>query len=151
MRQNLKRVGIILSITANMAFLGGYCYNKIPSRFPERSHWEGFRLKRELLKELRLSPQQEKEIRSSISQLKEEVSETRNTLRKRRLEMLELLSAGDIDRETVEAKRREIAQLQQQIQKMIVDQLIENKEILTSEQQEKLFSFLRKRLEKNLR
>lgn len=149
MVNKLKRIGIILSIIFNIAFIGGYCYKSFWSK-PETTDSIKPRV-RQLFKKLNLSDEQKEKLRQSMDSVLNEVSKIRGQIRTHRLEMTELLTAPTTDREAIEAKRKEIARLQQEIQKLVLDRIIENKDVLTSEQQRKLFAYLKVRIKRTVR
>jgi Spy/CpxP family protein refolding chaperone len=62
-----------------------------------------------------------------------------------RAEVIELIAAREPDKETIRAKQDEILATKRRIQRLVVDHLLAEKEVLTPEQQQQLFAMLRDR------
>lgn len=56
---------------------------------------------------------------------------------------MDLLAMPDVDEEALRSKQKEILAGQQRMQNLVIDHLLEDKEILTAEQTEKLLQLLR--------
>ena len=141
----LKRIGVVLSLTANIAFISGYWYNSLSFQGKTPSWLAGKELSH-LMQELQLSPSQEEKVKSSTRTLFANISDVRQQIRERRVELLDLLVLPNPDREAIETKQKEIASLQQKIQQIALNHILENKTVLSDAQQEKLFSSLKARL-----
>lgn len=63
----------------------------------------------------------------------------RELSRQKRLELMQLISQEPEDRQAIDAKLKEISQIQSDMQIRMVEHLIEMKKILTPRQQQKLF------------
>ena len=141
MKNYLKRIGIIISIILNITFVSGYYYKTFWEK--KEGSWVVRPQVKRILRQLRLSDEQKGKIRNSTDSLRKEVSKIRGQIEARRMEMIELLSSPHPDREAIELKRQAIVSLQQELQKLVLDNLLENKKVLTPEQQRKLFSYLK--------
>ncbi len=60
--------------------------------------------------------------------------------------LVELLGQKDVDQSQVEELRKEIAGIQDAIQKEVIAHILESKAILDSKQQERFFSLIRRSL-----
>jgi Spy/CpxP family protein refolding chaperone len=60
-----------------------------------------------------------------------------------RAELVDLIAKPDMNRAAIEAKESEIGAIQQRMQGLVVNHLLEEKRILTGEQQAKLFAMMR--------
>lgn len=146
---NLKRIGIVLSIILNIAFVGGYLYKTLWQGEEEFSPVKpGLR---EIAKGLQLSDEQREKINQSTESLVKEIAKIRAKIRDHRKAMIALLTSPNPDRQAIELKRQEIASLQGNIQKLVLDKMLEDKNILTPEQQRKLFSYLREKAGSRIR
>lgn len=146
--QNLRRFLIVLSIVANIAFVGGYCYRTF------WSHPKGFApllVYGQALKQLRLSKEQKNKLTPSMEATSGQIAGLRRQIRKHRLEMVDLLAVAQADPSAIELKRREIASLQQEIQKLILRRILEHKEVLSTNQQEWLFTYLKSRIQEGMK
>lgn len=83
----------------------------------------------------KLEPIQE-EFRASRQQLCRQ-------MHRHRTELLDLVEAGQTDRDAIRAKQDQIAEGQRQMQELVVDHLLAEKQILDSKQQAQLFDLLR--------
>ena len=148
MGNTLARFGLVLSVVANVAFVGGYWYRThghLPTRL---SQWQ--REWTQTLRQLHLSPQQRASLKASSEQVAAQLADLRSQIHQHRLHMLELLAAEQTDHEAVEQTRQAIAHLQQQMQKVVLTKIIEHKQVLTPAQQQQLFTHLKAQLERTL-
>jgi Spy/CpxP family protein refolding chaperone len=146
--QNLRRFLIVLSVVANIAFVSGYCYRTFwahPTRFvPLKVYGQA-------LRQLQLSKEQKSRLSSSMKEASVQIAGLRDQIRKHRLEIVDLLASAHPNPETIELKRREIASLQQEIQKLILKRILENKEVLSADQQERLFAYLKSSVQEGMK
>ena len=62
---------------------------------------------------------------------------------KHRLELIDLLAAPQVDMAAIQAKQKDVLACQEEMQKLIIEQLLAEKDVLTPEQQKQLFTLLR--------
>jgi len=147
MKKNLLILGFILSLGINIGVLATIGYNRLEKSCPggdaekERHAAMSF-----LIKELDLSPAQEKEIESLRKSLEPKVEEIRIKLREKRVQLFNLLKESQAEYEKINNQLSEIKSLQTEIEKMAIANLLQEKKILSPEQQEKFFSIILKRL-----
>ena len=147
MKKNLLILGFILSLGINIGVLATIGYNRL-----EKSCQGGDAEKERhaamsfLIKELDLSPAQEKEIESLRKSLEPKVEEIRIKLREKRVQLFNLLKESQAEYEKINNQLSEIKSLQTEIEKMAIANLLQEKKILSPEQQEKFFSIILKRL-----
>ena len=66
-------------------------------------------------------------------------------INRRRGELIDLIASSQPDRDAITAKQEEIHLGQQQMQRLVVRRLLAEKEVLTPEQQDRLFAMIRNR------
>ncbi len=88
-----------------------------------------------LKEKLKLTPDQEKQMRSITMKYAKERIQMRADLQVKQIEAKEIGIADNPDRSLLEKKLREIGEIQLRQKLMAFDQLMERKKILTSEQQ----------------
>ena len=77
-----------------------------------------------------------------------EVAGIRQSLRLKRLELSDLLFAEHPDMEAINGKSREIAALQSELERKVIDHILEEKELLTHEQKKAFYAVIRNEFEK---
>jgi len=142
-KTTIIRIAIAVSIIFNIAFISGYCYRTF-LRKPGDMRFVKARVGR-ILRELHLSDEQRQEVRESMRTVFLEGADIKSKIKGCRVEMIQLLAASDPDTEAIEEKRQEIALLQEEVQKLVINNILEEKDILTPEQQKKLFGYLEER------
>jgi Spy/CpxP family protein refolding chaperone len=93
-----------------------------------------------------VTKQQWAEIEPRLLEFREEAQENCRRLQGLRDEMLELLAAPEPDMEAIRAKQEKILEGHRRMQELVLNRLLEEKKVLTIEQQEKLFSMMRERM-----
>jgi periplasmic protein CpxP/Spy len=76
------------------------------------------------------------------------VAEIRQALRQNRLELNNLLFAEPPDMQAIERKSKDISKLQTQLEKEVVDHILQEKELLTPEQKRQFYEVIRGEFEK---
>jgi len=147
MKKNLLILGLILSGGINIGVLAAIGYNRLEKSCKEgHTEEERHAAVTFLIKELDLSPAQEKEIESLRKSLELKVEEIGTKLREKRVQLVDLLKESQPDLEKINNQLSEIETLQTELQKMAITNLLQEKKILSPEQQEKFFSIILKRL-----
>ncbi len=76
-----------------------------------------------------------------------EVAEVRQALRQKRLELSDLLFAEDPDMQAIEAKSMDISNLQRELEKKVIDHILQEKELLSPEQEKHFYAVIRSEFE----
>ncbi|MEW6108048.1 MAG: periplasmic heavy metal sensor [Nitrospirota bacterium] len=76
-----------------------------------------------------------------------EVAGVRQALRQKRLELSDLLFAEDPDMQAIEAKSMDISNLQRELEKKVIDHILQEKELLSSEQKKQFYAVIRNEFE----
>jgi len=146
MKKNLKTLGIIFSVVLNIVFVGSYVYHK-SYLFPLTGHPAN--QNRLIYEELNLTTEQLDRFRPIRDSFHAFLSQQGQKIKAKRLELIDLLSKEDPDREAIDAKQKEIQVLQQQMQTKVINHLLEENGIFTTEQREKFFALIKGRIEKS--
>lgn len=101
-----------------------------------------------LSKELNLTPEQRKAIEEMDAGFRKTLKENREKIIEKRKRVLELIREDRPDREAIDSVLSEIRELQWRIQKLAIGHIIDEKSVLSKEQQAKFYGLLEKRLEK---
>ena len=134
----------IASLGLNLAFVGVWGAHAWPETVPtgpseESGVWCP------LHRALKVSPQQWSEIEPRLKEFQASVGVLCNQIDVLRSEVIELIAADRPDRNAIQRKQEEILASKRQIQQLVVEHLLAEREVLTSEQVEQLFTMLRNR------
>lgn len=145
MKKKLLIWGIVLLTIVNIAALGTIAYHSL-CYYRERHH-ENRHTQRDFLhRELTLSDTQAEQMKVLKESFHSNANPIRAALRTKREQLLQLLTAAEPDRVRIGDVETEIDSLQAELQKIVIDHLLSQKEILTPKQQSKFFSIIRERL-----
>jgi Spy/CpxP family protein refolding chaperone len=95
---------------------------------------------------LSLSESQRKKVESLNGAFYPRITEIRAQLAQERAELSDLLGESPPNQEKIEVKINEIASLQVQLEREVINHLVEMQKILTPEQRNKFLSFTKRRL-----
>ncbi len=101
-----------------------------------------------LSKELNLTPEQRKAIKEMDAGFRKILKENREKIIEKRKRVLELIREDRPDREAIDSVLSEIRELQWRIQLLAIGHIIDEKSVLSKEQQAKFYDLMEKRLEK---
>ena len=141
MWRKLKPLLILLSVALNAAFISVWAVRALPPKDSTPRNCEDCALHREL--STSESQRQEMEPRQAV------YLKTTRTLCRRaqdmRGELIDLIAAPLPDADALAAKQDSILEIQRQMQALVVEHLLREKQVLTAEQQRKLFAMMRQR------
>ncbi len=92
---------------------------------------------------IELTPDQKKQVEEIRKGFLPEVAGVRQVLRQKRLELSELLFAESPDSQAIEAKSVEISNLQRDMEKKVIDHILEEKALLSPEQKKQFQEVIR--------
>lgn len=147
MKRKIFIWGFILSVAINVSVLATVGYYRWSAK--EKN---GTRLEPEnssssfLYRQLSLSNSQVREMESHTCSLHQKIDTLRAVLKEKRSQLVNLLMEKEANTEKIHAQLEEIASIQMGIQKLVIDHLLEEKKILTPEQQAKFLSVIAERL-----
>ena len=147
MKEKLLILALIFSLGINIGIFGSIGYKRLKGKSEERHSREAEHSPmRFLAKELGLSESQTKEIEALRKSLEPKMEEIREELREKKAQLVYLLKESKPDLEKINIQLSEIESLQTKLQKLVIRHLLQEKNILTPEQQDKFFSIISKRL-----
>ena len=138
---------IVLSVALNIGFAGVWATHTVAGYWPageacghgncSGAVWCPLHRKLDVTKEQwqRLEPR--------LAQFRQAAQAVCQETQRKRAELIDLVAAGT-DRTQIAAKQEEILAGQRQMQGLIIEQLLAEKEVLTGEQQKELFDMIRR-------
>jgi Spy/CpxP family protein refolding chaperone len=136
---------LIISLAFNAGFGTTFGVRTYRHYCGRDGHGEGTSL-RNLHEVLNLTPAQAALMRSAKEKLLRQVGELRQELTAERESLAGLLATADPDRVAITIQLDKIADLQRELQRCVVEHLLEEKETLTPEQQETFNAIIRRRV-----
>jgi len=135
---------VLASLGLNLAFVGvwvarAWSAHAANQPQPEPDVWCP------LHRALEVTPQQWAEIEPRLREFQASVGGLCSQADVMRSEVIDLIAAEQPDLAAIQAKQDEILATKQQIQRLVVEHLLVEREILTSEQEQQLFTMLRDR------
>jgi Spy/CpxP family protein refolding chaperone len=130
-------LGILFSIALNVAFVGAYAYQRVTAGQRQTFVYE----------ELQLSPTQQAQWLSGRDEFIGQVNQIGNRITGLQLDLIDAVAANPLDRSRIEAVHGQIRTQQQEMQQAVVEHLLGEKTIITSEQQRKFFDVLKARIQ----
>lgn len=146
MWRSSKRFLMVASVTLNVAFVGVWLVHVIPAGMGEEVASPPARSEPiwcPLHQQLDVTPEQWARIEPLLKDFRQSAQSVCGRVSELRLEMMELIAAPNPDREAIAAKQAEIQAGQRRMQGLVISHLLAEKEILTPEQQERLFTMIR--------
>jgi Spy/CpxP family protein refolding chaperone len=96
---------------------------------------------------IKLTNDQKKQVEEIRKGFLPEVAGVRQSLRQKRLELSDLLFAESPDSQAIEAKSKEISMLQRDLEKKVIDHILQEKDLLSPEQKKKFHEVIRSEFE----
>lgn len=146
MKKNLKVLAITFSVALNIVFIGSWLYHTLGLL---SLHNRQANCYRPLYEELALDRDQLDRLKPLRESFHAFVNEQGKKIKARRLELVDLLAKEKPDLRAIDAKQQEIQSLQQQMQARVIDHLLKESRIFTSDQRQKFFGLIRGRIEKS--
>jgi len=144
MWNKMRPLLISLSVAFNLAFVVFWAAYALPSRFQARERpANGEGVSCPLHRQLGTTEAQWREIEPRVAKFQESARLVCVETNRAREEMIDLITAPEPDREAIRAKQEEIMGCQRRMQELVVNQLLNEKAVLTREQQEQLFRMMR--------
>jgi len=136
---------IVLSVALNLAFVGVWATHVIR----EHGHHGASSVDKHdeaiscpLHRKLGATEQQWKQIEPMLAEFRRASQAVCQDVTRKRQEMIDLLAASQPDRQAIAAKQEEILAGQRQMQRLVVEHLLAEKEVLTTEQRKQLFDMM---------
>jgi Spy/CpxP family protein refolding chaperone len=148
MRRKLIMLLVVLSVALNVAFIGGWAWHAFSGclRTGRPQPGRDGEIWCPTHRELGLTGEQWRQIEPSLTEFYDQAQENRSRLQNLRDEILDLLAAPEPDMALVREKQEQILKGQRRMQELVLRRLLKEKEVLTAEQEKRLFSMLRRRM-----
>jgi Spy/CpxP family protein refolding chaperone len=134
MKHYARTLGIVFSITLNLAFLGSYAYRAWPRQ-------DGY-----VFEELRLTPEQRSRMIAGRDRFTATIGTIGTSILGLQVQMIDAIAADPEDRPAIDATIGRIRSQQQAMQLAVVDHLLQDKSLLTPDQRQEFFSILKARI-----
>lgn len=136
---------IVLSLAMNVAFIGAWVVHvvradQLVDEAEEGAVWCP------LHRVLGVTEEQWKRIEPRISEFRHRSQMIRSEMNRLRIELIELVAADEPDMEAIAARQEQIRAGHEQMQELVIEHLLAEKEMLTDEQRMELFDLLRERI-----
>ena len=135
---------VVLSVALNLAFISVWAVRSARAHWPigtadDRGIWCP------LHRRLDVTDEQWRRIEPRIAEFRARSQTICADLNRLRTELIDLIASDNPDRDAITAKQEEIRAGQQRMQQLVVEHLLAEKEVLTTEQQKELFDLIRQR------
>jgi Spy/CpxP family protein refolding chaperone len=97
---------------------------------------------------IKLTEDQKRQVEEIRKGFLPEVALVRQALRRKRLELSDLLFAERPDRNAIEAKSMDISTLQRELEKKVIDHILQEKELLSPEQKKQFLQVIQSEFER---
>jgi len=144
MKGNLRRLAILFSVVLNISFLGAYLYRAAP-RWVGRDQPRGDVLP---YQGLHLTQEQERNFDPVRRKFHTRMRDVGSEIKREQLRLVDLLAHPEPNLGSVRATQEGILELQRGMQDVVIDHLIEESAIFTSDQRAQFFRILRERIDK---
>ncbi|HEV3120185.1 MAG TPA: periplasmic heavy metal sensor [Gemmataceae bacterium] len=134
-----KPLLVILSVTLNSAFVAAWITQALPEKKCTKTS------DCELFRKIGVSEAQLVQIKPRLEKFRDEASAQCQQINRLRRELIDLIAAEKPDRQLIAAKQKEILEGQRKMQEFVVEQLLTEKSVLTTEQLKAFFDLIRTR------
>jgi len=144
MNKKSLMVVLVVSLAINISIFGtaGYHYY-LNSEWTRSAPCPLSPTHQHLYQELGLSVVQLSQMEPLAQKFHERLAELRKAVKGKNSRLIELLGQKDIDPVQVEGLRKEMAEIQDEIQKEVIAHILESKKIFDSKQQERFLALMR--------
>ena len=149
MWRKARPIVLAVSISLNAALLSTWAAHAIPARLHAEPAAEEARqpdIWCPLHRELGVTMEQWQRIQPRLVEFHQKAQENCRRLQGLRDELLNMVAASEPDMEAIRAKQDMILEGDGRMQDLVVNRLLEEKRVLTGEQQARLFSLIRQRM-----
>jgi Spy/CpxP family protein refolding chaperone len=134
MKHYARTLGVVFSITLNLVFLGAYAYRAWP-------RGQGY-----AFEEVQLSPDQREKMAAGRDEFVSAIDKIGRNILGLQIKMVDAVAADPEDRRAVDAAAAEIRIQQQEMQRTVIEHLLQDKQLLTPDQRREFFSILKARV-----
>ena len=143
-----KKIGpllIVLSVALNVAFIGVWAVRAVGRRRSVEPVDGGGKVWCPLHRRLNVTDEQRRQIEPRLAAFRRDSQSRGHEIGRLRGEMIDLIAADEPDRQAIASKQEEMRDEQRQMQQLVIEHLLAEKEVLTAEQEKELFDMLRRR------
>jgi hypothetical protein len=146
MKNNLKGMVIAFSIILNLVFVGTAAFYRLTSYAspPHPEDNQPF-----LYQKLNLSKEQLAKVEPVRDKFHDQLGRLGDEIKRKQLELIDLLAAPKLDRKAVDVVQETIGQLQKTTQDTIINHIVEETGFFTQEQRKGFFMLVRERINQN--
>ncbi len=143
MKGNGWKFVLLVSLTLNLSFLitVGYMHFK-QAQYRITPFGGKIEKNRFLFEELSLRPEQMEKMKARALLFRKEVDVKRNAIAEKKRTLFRLIGADQPETPAIDATLDEISSMQENLQKSVVQHILETKSLLNKEQQKKLFDLI---------
>lgn len=136
---------IVLSLAMNVAFIGAWVVHAVRAdQLVDEAEENGVWCP--LHRVLGVTDEQWKRIEPRVSEFRHRSQMIRSEMNRLRTELIELIAADEPDMEAIAAQQEQIRAGHEQMQGLVIEHLLAEKEMLTDQQRLELFDLLRERI-----
>ncbi len=135
---------IVLSVALNVAFLGIWGV-RVASPLLAADLKHGGEIWCPLHRRLNVTAEQWQQIEPRFTEFRRRSQTLSADMNRLRTELIDLIAIDEPDRQAIAAKQKQIRNGQEQMQQLVVEHLLAEKEVLTTAQQKTLFDLIRQR------
>lgn len=145
MWNSMRPLLVIASAALNVAFVAAWLVVAADSVSPsprDQGAPEAVGRNCPLHRQLGITDAQWDKLEPALRPFREETSQLARQIHQRRHELLDLLFAAQPNREVIDAKQQEVLAGQDRMQRLVIGQILAEREILTPDQQQRLFALV---------
>jgi Spy/CpxP family protein refolding chaperone len=146
MKENLKTILFMASVTLNLVFAATYVVYKFPSLPGTHQSVP----KQPLFLQLDLTPDQLARFKAERDEFHARLQELSQEIKTRQAELIDLLGVTPPDQQAIERKQEDIQHLQGVVQDQVIVHFLQASSFLTPEQRTRFFRLIKARIETNV-
>ena len=133
---------IVLSVALNVAFLGIWGMRVAAPLLAADLKYDG-EIRCPLHRRLKVTAEQWQQIEPRLTEFQRKSQSLCADMNRLRAELIDLIAINEPDRQAIAAKEDQIRDGQRQMQQLVIEHLLAEKEVLTAAQQKNLFDLIR--------
>ena len=145
MRKNLKTLLVILSVILNVGFIGTYAAYRLSHSFSKEV--QRGELGKPVFLEIGLSADQLARCEAERDNFHARLQGLGQEIREKQVELIDLLAMSDPHQQAIEAKQREIQDVQTTVQERVIVHILRESAFLNPEQRARFFDRIKERIE----
>ncbi|MFO7839780.1 MAG: Spy/CpxP family protein refolding chaperone [Thermodesulfobacteriota bacterium] len=142
MWNKLKKPLIALSVGLNIAFVAIWLVHAVPHLAPDRQTLKSVDSDRPdfLHRKIGVSAEQWQQIAPHLREFRQKSRDRRQTIGRLREQLMDLLAEPSVEEQAIREKQKEILANKRIMQDLVIELLLEEKKVLTADQQRELLS-----------